>query len=207
MFTKKLITSILLSVIFIIGLSFTSYGKTPLEKMPEFQKYQNLVFKSSDLNNYIIKTSEISWNYNTDLNDNETPLGAWEYAKGNKGKIINNFAVDQEIQTTNKNIKLSVKYGVFSNTNEAHKAIIYQVKTISVVMRTDPQFESELIQIPDEAYWVSDGSAIIFRIKNVCVLLGCSKANNINTQRETTINFANQIIGKILFMKSSKQKL
>jgi len=39
MFTKKTITSILLSVIFIIGFSVTSYGKTPVEKMPEFQKY------------------------------------------------------------------------------------------------------------------------------------------------------------------------
>ena len=55
--------------------------------MPEFQKYQNLVFKSSDLNNYIIETRKNSWRYNTDLNDNETSLGAWEYAKGTKGKI------------------------------------------------------------------------------------------------------------------------
>lgn len=108
MFTKKTITSILLPVIFIIGFSFTSYGKTPVEKMPEFQKYQNLVFKTSDLNNYIIKTSEFLWNYNTDINDNETPLGALEYVKGTKGKIINNFAVKQEIQTTNKLIKLHI---------------------------------------------------------------------------------------------------
>jgi len=49
MFTKRLITSILLSVIFIFGFSVTSYGKTPVEKMPEFQKYKDLVFKSSEL--------------------------------------------------------------------------------------------------------------------------------------------------------------
>ena len=114
MFTKKIITSILLSVFLIIGFSVTSYGKTPVEKMPEFQKYQNLVFKSSDLNNYIIETRENSWRYNTDLNDNETPSGAWEYAKGTKGKIINNFAVNQEIQSTNKIFPLSTNQLKFS---------------------------------------------------------------------------------------------
>ena len=51
MFTKKLITSILLSVIFLIGFSFTSYGKTPVEKMPEFQKYQELILSTSELSN------------------------------------------------------------------------------------------------------------------------------------------------------------
>jgi len=197
MFTKKIITSILLSVFLIIGFSVTSYGKTPVEKMPEFQKYQNLVFKSSDLNNYIIETRENSWRYNTDLNDNETPLGAWEYAKGTKGKIINNFAVNQEIQSTNKLIKLHIKYAVFSNTNEAHKAIIFHVKTISVVMRTEPQFESELIQVPDETYFATDGTAIIFRSKNICVLISCYYGKNEKEEREITIKFANQIIEKI----------
>ena len=155
------------------------------------------MFKSSELKNYVIQTRKDSWRYNTDINDNETPLGAWEYAKGTKGKIINNFAVDQEIQTTNKNIKLSIKYGVFSNTNEAHKAIIYQVKTIAEVMRSNSQFESKLNQIPDEAYWMSDGSAVIFRIKNTCVIISCYHGKNEKEEREITIKFANKIIEKL----------
>jgi len=196
MFTKKLITSILLSVIFIIGFSFTSYGKTPLEKMPEFQKYQNLVFKSSDLNNYKVKARKDSWHYNTDFYSNETTTDVREYIKGTKGKIINNFAVRQEIHSTT-NIYLSIKCGVFSNTNEAHKAIIFYINSIASIMRLEPQFESKLNQIPDETYFASNGIAIIFRIKNTCVLISCYHGKNEKEQRETTIKFANQIIEKI----------
>jgi len=181
MFTKKLITSILLSVIFITGFSLTSYGKTPVESMPEFKNYQNLILKQSALPNYTFKTREDSWCFDTVEN----------------GKPLKKFSILQNIQMTNSNVKLLILYGVFSNTNEAHKAIINHINNIAEVMKSKPQFESKLNQIPDEAYFASDGSSIIFRIKNVCVLIGCYKANNINLKSEMAIKFANQIIEKI----------
>ncbi len=183
MFTKKTITSILLSVIFITGFSFTSYGKTPVEKMPEFKKYQELILSTSELSNFTKKLYESSWAYKI----------------GENGKPIEKFCIGQEIQSTNANEKVHIKYGVFSNTNEAHKAIMFHINHIAEVMRSNPQFESELIQVPDEAYFELDGTTIIFRIKNTCVLLFCygSGGKDIKTESEAVIKFANQIIEKI----------
>ncbi len=71
------------------------------------------------------------------------------------------------------------------------------MKTIAEVMRPEPQFESELIQVHDETYFVTDGTTIIFRSKNTCVCIGCYHGKNEKEERETTIKFANQIIEKI----------
>ena len=132
MFTKKIITSILLSVIFIIGFSLPSYGKTPVEKMPEFKKNQNLILKQLSLPNCEIKINKYSWYYRSEKN----------------GNLLKQFSVLQNIQSTNSHARLNVLYGIFSNTNEAHKAIIYHIRNIAIVMRAEPQFESKLNQIP-----------------------------------------------------------